>query len=97
MKAVERADDVDKVCDWLSRRGDRTCPLRMMSLRNNACDLEKTRGAWAPGRQRCELGLEIAALGTGGGPGALDEDRLEPGSAFAHAIGSPPSGAPVVP
>src|SRR6266704_2373300 len=44
-----------------------------------------------------ELGLKVAGLLTGGGPGALDEAGLEPGCALAHAIGSPLAGALVVP
>src|SRR5712672_1164373 len=43
-----------------------------------------------------KLGLEIAGLLAGGGPGALDEGGLEPRRSFAHPGGAPLAGALVV-
>lgn len=48
------------------------------------------------GTQAMELGLQIAAVLAGGGPRALNEGHLQPGCAFAHAIGAALAGALVV-
>ena len=50
-----------------------------------------------PRTQTVELSLKIAALFAGSSPRALNEDRLQPGRAFAHAGGASLAGALVVP
>src|SRR5262245_65558849 len=43
-----------------------------------------------------ELGLQIATLPAGSRPGALDQGRLQPGRAFAHACGATLAGTLVI-